>query len=51
MEINLIIEGKKITGKDLVIYNEIQEHAHENPRVWKSKEWYELQGIFKSIRK
>lgn len=51
MEISLIIEGKEITGKQLVILNEIDECAHMNPRVWKPKEWYEIQEIIKQIRK
>jgi len=36
---------------DLVRIEEIKEHRHEDPRVWKSKEWYQFQDIFDSIRK
>jgi len=51
MEISLIIEGKKITGEQLVAYNEMQENKHLNPRVWKPKIWYEIQDLMKQIRK
>ena len=36
---------------DLVRINEIQEHKHENSRVWKSKQYIELQNLMDSIRK